>query len=209
MMLLYICHQCGYWRDVTLAQMFSNALRIPALEEKGVICPEGHGAMVEVQADDRLQIVRIERSEQAWITLWKAIEKIQETDTTFMTKAGIKGCVFCDGFQHFDPERTFQHKPDCVTLTVQRLIEKEPEKRRQLDEREIYNVLRRLLKYYGDRANITGKHARECVDQQSMCDKAVAASRWEARRDAIVKVAENLGIKMENDDSIDWEKEQK
>ena len=52
----------------------------------------------------------------------------------------------------------------------------------------------RLARYYSDRARIAGKHARECVDQQSLAEKAIEASLWEAKYDAVIRVAENLGI---------------
>jgi len=137
-MLLYMCTKCGKWQDVTLSKAFQNALATFAqssLEETGVLCPEGHGAMIAVQPTDRIAL--------------------------------------------FEPQAFEVHNMLII------------------DRREIKSVLLRLKIYYHDRARIAGKHARECVDQQSMCDKAVAATRWEAMHDAVVKVAENLGIGLE------------
>lgn len=66
-----------------------------------------------------------------------------------------------------------------------------------IDRREVESVLLRLKIRYSEAARIAGKQARECIDQQSMCDKAVSATRWEAKHDAVLRVAENLGITLE------------
>jgi hypothetical protein len=93
---------------------------------------------------------------------------------------------------------SYVYKVVALRSAIKELCQGEIDKR-QLDEREMQGVIKRLAKYYGDRARIAGKHARECVDQQSMCDRAIAASRWEAKYDAVVKVAENLGIRLETE----------
>jgi hypothetical protein len=140
-MLLCLCRTCGQWKDITLAlalqNMFATLAQSVSPDETGVLCPDGHGAMVPVQATDRIAL--------------------------------------------FEPE--FEIRDYTV-----------------IDRREIERVLKRLKTYYGDCARIVGKQARECVDQQSMCDKAVLASRWDARHDAVCKVAENLGIVQREED---------
>jgi hypothetical protein len=62
---------------------------------------------------------------------------------------------------------------------------------------QIHNVLKRLSRYYADRAKIALGKARESIDAQSMEGAAMGAAHWEARHDAVLKVAENLGIALE------------
>lgn len=65
------------------------------------------------------------------------------------------------------------------------------------ENQEITAVLKRLALYYKERAKSAGKVARECGDQEMLALKALDASRWEAKYDAVLKVAENLGIELE------------
>lgn len=67
-MILYVCRQCGRWQDVSLAQslqkslldaMFANA----STEQKNAMmdanvfdCPDGHGPMQQVQANERIMV---------------------------------------------------------------------------------------------------------------------------------------------------------
>lgn len=67
-MILYVCRQCGRWQDVSLTQslqkalldgMFANAPaeQKAALMDSGVFdCPDGHGPMVQVQANQRIMV---------------------------------------------------------------------------------------------------------------------------------------------------------
>lgn len=67
-MILYVCRTCGKWQDVSLAQglqkalldgMFANASaeQKSALMDANVFdCPDGHGAMVQVQPNQRIMI---------------------------------------------------------------------------------------------------------------------------------------------------------
>ena|SRR5213080_2825455 len=66
-----------------------------------------------------------------------------------------------------------------------------------LSKREIQNTLRRLLDYYGTRAKVVRKMLREGQDGQSAFEYVTSVLRWEAKHDAILKVAENLEIELE------------
>lgn len=71
-----------------------------------------------------------------------------------------------------------------------------------LSKREIYNTLKRLVAYYDGRARVANKLMHESTDAQSAFEKATAATRWEAKRDAVFKVAENLEIALEDEGEL-------
>jgi len=73
------------------------------------------------------------------------------------------------------------------------------EKERTFTERELQSVLRRLAGYYKARAKVALKVMREQSDAQSACTHALAASQWAAKYDAVMKVAENLEIALDNE----------
>ncbi len=63
-----------------------------------------------------------------------------------------------------------------------------------ISKAELLGVLNRLSHYYAGRVRSARHGASESGDAQSACDHALSASRWEAKRDAIRTVAENLQI---------------
>lgn len=64
-------------------------------------------------------------------------------------------------------------------------------------EHDIQFTLRRLLHYYDGRAKVAARMMRETVDYPTICGYALSAATWEAKRDAVLKVAENLEIALE------------
>ncbi len=74
------------------------------------------------------------------------------------------------------------------------------EQERTFTERELLSVLRRMAGYYRSRAKVALKVMAEQPDAQSACTHALSASRWEAKYDAVMKVAENLEIALEHEE---------
>lgn len=66
-----------------------------------------------------------------------------------------------------------------------------------LDKTTVLETLNRLHRYYGNCARTVTKMAKESVDCQSMVETAVVASRWEAKKDAVETVADDLGVELE------------
>lgn len=59
---------------------------------------------------------------------------------------------------------------------------------------KVQDVLNRLHNYYMSRSKVSLHAMRDSVDAQSASTHADAAARWEAKGDAVKKVAENLDI---------------
>lgn len=78
-MILYYCKTCGRWQDMSFADALTNAFmggflqnvseetRQKVMEERRqCVCPAGHGPMVQVQPNDRIQVrLREVEKEQA------------------------------------------------------------------------------------------------------------------------------------------------
>lgn len=67
-MMLYYCRKCGKWQDVSLAMslqkamldgLFTNApaeQRAAMMDTSKFDCPDGHGEMVQVLANQRIMV---------------------------------------------------------------------------------------------------------------------------------------------------------
>jgi hypothetical protein len=60
----------------------------------------------------------------------------------------------------------------------------------------VLEALNRLAYYYDSRMRIALKKARESIDADSMESTVISAAHWQAKCDAIYKVAENLELRL-------------
>lgn len=61
MIILYVCKQCGYFRDMTEIAFYAGVTaQVPQYNHTVTHCPNGHGMMYLVQNGDRIVVIEKE-----------------------------------------------------------------------------------------------------------------------------------------------------